>query len=82
MNECGGNAGLQEDVRAPFVLENLGCSGNEERLVDCPEAMDEYVSAYTLEIDFRSYAQMARQCDVDVATYAYVACGTLTEQGA
>lgn len=28
-------ATLKEEV-APFVMENLGCSGNEARLVDCP----------------------------------------------
>ena len=82
MKVCGGYAGLQEEVRAPFVIENLGCTGSEERLLDCPQAMDEYVFTYSLEFDFHYYVQMAKQCDAEVAAYAYVACGTLTDQGA
>ena len=27
---------LLQEVLAPFVLSNSGCSGNESRLVDCP----------------------------------------------
>eukprot|EP00892_Ulva_mutabilis_P006521 jgi/Ulvmu1/4240/UM191_0013.1 len=27
---------IPPEVRVPFVLENLGCSGAEARLVDCP----------------------------------------------
>lgn len=67
---------------APFVLENPSCTGSEERLVDCPVAEDDYVYTYTLEIDFDYYVDRVKQCNVDFATYAYVACGTITEQGA
>jgi len=66
---------------APFILENLGCTGSEKRLVDCPESSDVYVYTYALEIDFDYYVQRTRQCDLGFATFAYVACGTLSDQG-
>ena len=73
---------MQEAVEAPFVLENLDCSGSEARLVDCAEAVEEYESTYPLEIDFDYYERRSKRCDLEFAPYAYVACGTLTEPGA
>ena len=70
---------------APFVLENLGCNGDEARLVDCPVVVDgliRYFSGYFN--DFTSEYQNAGICDpfaADGGTFARVACGTITSAG-
>lgn len=61
----------------PFVLENLGCSGSEGRLLDCPV---EILSLSALE-GFGSFNN-TRACSPFLNTYAYVACGTETSAGA
>ena len=66
---------------APFVLQDLGCSGSEERLVDCPGAIDDQGVPYLLDYQFEYYAQQARACNPDRQPFAYVACGTITAQG-
>lgn len=57
-------------VLAPFVLDNLNCTGSEERLLDCPGATgqpyDDYVNEY----------RIVGNCDPLGGTYAFVACGT------
>lgn len=66
----------QESV-APFALENLGCAGNEARLLDCPVADDVYsedILFYTSK--FRDY--FSRDAfDNSVGNIAKVACGTI-----
>lgn len=69
---------LQEAV-APFALENLGCAGNETRLVDCPvddgSGEDDYYDP-----TYRDYTNSA-VCDPYRGSFAEVACGTDTGAG-
>ena len=65
-----------QDVVAPFALENLGCSGNETRLVDCPVAVPPAEGDYS----FYDYGQAV--CDPYRGTFARVACGSSQDAGA
>eukprot|EP00892_Ulva_mutabilis_P004523 jgi/Ulvmu1/2442/UM135_0002.1 len=61
-------------IVAPFALENLGCAGNESRLVDCPvEAFDDTYSSYEY---FRFQDYNDENCDPFRGTFARIACGT------
>lgn len=80
------------------MLENLGCTGSEDRLLDCPRAemsdplaadsMYAYGTApYGLSdyIVGRTYygELMQRSCSPEIpGSYAFVACGALTSPGA
>lgn len=69
-----------QDVVAPFVLDNLNCTGGEERLVDCPGAtLPDPVADYGL---LYTALSIVGSCDPLQGTYAFVACGTLTGPGA
>lgn len=58
-------------VQAPFVLENLGCSGDEGRLVDCPpQAMPE------------STRGRNAGCTPFEDHYVFVVCGATSGPGA
>ena len=75
---------VQDGVEVPIVLENIGCSGNETRLVECPvEERIVPTQFYSIDYDFDYYTRQAAYCDLDYtpAPYAYVACGTITGQG-
>jgi len=68
---------------APFVLENLGCSGNEERLVDCPVVADTPVRIFgspygpEYEYDFRT-----ERCNpLGLGNFVRIACGTTSSAG-
>ena len=75
-----------QEVVAPFVLENLGCSGDEARLMDCP-VFDSDIATPTIAYEnddyLRDYSNSAT-CDPFLArggTYARVACGTSSSAG-
>eukprot|EP00892_Ulva_mutabilis_P007856 jgi/Ulvmu1/5442/UM223_0003.1 len=72
---------LLEEVRAPFVLENVACDGSEVRLLDCmgstldrspPEDGD--YSYYNLEYNDAF-------CDSGQDDFAFIACGMLPGPG-
>eukprot|EP00892_Ulva_mutabilis_P007292 jgi/Ulvmu1/4935/UM204_0007.1 len=70
------------EVAAPFALENLGCTGDESRLVDCPVFVAEENTDYApYDYRFREYTNSAA-CDPFAGTFAEVACGTSTLAGA
>lgn len=77
------SCGLQEEV-VPFVLENLGCAGNESSLLDCPAS--DYLE---YERDYSPIGSRGRfrdsyyndACDPYSATYAKVACGMSASAG-
>lgn len=70
---------MQVDL-VPFVLENLGCVGDEMHLMDCPTAEGviegnidgDYVGLY----NFAEYQPNSAICDPYRDTYARVACGS------
>ena len=75
-----------QEVVAPFVLENLGCSGDEARLLDCP-VFDSDTATPALDYSgydyFRDYTN-SDICDPTAAgggTFARVACGTSSSAG-
>lgn len=74
-----------QGVLAPFVLENLNCTGAEERLVDCPGALSTiFDNAYGDYYGYLPYTQLRTvvgTCDPLQGTYVFVACGTLTGPG-
>lgn len=72
---------MQEEVEIPLVLESISCAGNEARLVDCSVGEDVYDYPYSIDYDFSYYERQARVCNLEDAPYAYVACGTVTDQG-
>ena len=62
---------------APLVLENLNCTGKEERLVDCPVLQDDGT-----EYNGDAYIYNGDDgCDPLQATYAFVACSNTTGPG-
>ena len=64
---------------APFVLTALGCTGEEERLVDCPLAREEDYSESRVSI----CASISIERPIrHVPSFAAVACGVGTEAGA
>lgn len=70
------NTGMQP-LLAPFVLDNLNCSGTETRLLDCPGATQ---AAYDDSYDPYSsttypYSEPPNSCDPLEGTFAMVACG-------
>ena len=82
---CDTWSGAQEVV-APFVLENLGCSGDEAGLLDCPVFDSDTVTPsydYNGDVYFRDYTN-SRTCDPTAGgggTFARVACGTSSSAG-
>lgn len=67
---------------APFVLENLGCSGAEARLVDCPVEAGTLARDYSFDY-FGDYSNFDT-CDPFSAgggTFARIACGTSSSVG-
>ena len=58
---------------APFVLENLGCAGNESRLVDCPVFVNEDNGQ---DYGGYDYGTNSATCDPYKDTFARVACGS------
>lgn len=66
----------QQEVLVPLAVENLGCSGSESRLLDCP------VEMLTLtEVQSSTSSVNRRACSPFSNTYAFVACGALSSQG-
>ena len=65
-----------QEVQAPFVLENLACTGAEERLIDCP--VDRTDSDYNSNYDYGSYSGQPDRCEPFGPSYAFVACGSST----
>ena len=58
----------------PLSVENLGCRGDESRLLDCPVQMVDITD--TFEYTFNTGI-----CSPFSNTYAFVACGTLSSAG-
>lgn len=73
-----------QGLRAPFVLENLNCSGTEERLLDCPGVMvdDPYGPFYEYYGNVYQYGRFPSVCDPLLGTYTIVACGNEIGPGA
>lgn len=72
---------VQETV-APFALENLGCTGNETRIMDCPVGLEDepvYNDPY-VAYEFRDNTNLAI-CDPYRGTFADIVCGTSTASG-
>lgn len=69
---------------APLVFANIGCSDNEPHIVNCPiaTAEDQFDILYSIDYDFTYYERQGRTCNLEDAPFAYVACGTITDQGA
>ena len=66
-----------QGILAPLVLENLNCTGKEERLVDCPVLQDDGT-----EYNGDAYIYNGDDgCDPLQATYAFVACSNTTGPG-
>ena len=67
--------GCLQEALVPFALENLGCRGDESRLVDCrvrdPSQDDSLPQA---DYRFKDYSESA-SCDPYSGTFAAVACG-------
>ena len=62
-----------------MLLENLECTGTEGRLVDCPVTTDDdYGFRYDYTYAYNSF-QTPSFCDPLQASYAFVACGTLSD---
>ena len=70
-----------QGILAPMALENLNCTGTEERLVECPVSQDD---DYGSDPDY-VYTYFAINsndgCDPLLPTYAFVACGNETGPG-
>lgn len=78
-----------QDVLAPFVLQNLNCSGTESRLLDCPgvtqemgsfddyDDVDEPYGSYDSTILSSLRSPDNRACDplAFAGNLAFVACG-------
>eukprot|EP00892_Ulva_mutabilis_P002374 jgi/Ulvmu1/12137/UM084_0064.1 len=64
-----------QEIQAPFVMENLACTGAEARLVDCPvdENDQEYQNGFGL--DYSYSGSSPGSCEPFGQSYAFVACG-------
>lgn len=65
---------------APFVLSGLGCTGDEDRLVDCPLAVEEDYDSYdgvTCSVTSNNILFLSN----DNPGFAVVACGIGNEAG-
>ena len=72
--------GAVQEVLAPFVLDNLNCSGTETTILDCPGAMGGMPSFASPVFDGSVFVYNAPSgqppgCDPFLASYAFVACG-------
>lgn len=69
-----------QELLAPFLLENVACTGAEVRLIDC-----QLFTGTRLEPDYRfdyrysTIQDPADGCDPHGPKYAFVACGTLAQ---
>lgn len=70
-----------QGIMAPFLLGDLGCTGDEARLADCP-ADDTIVPRFRDTSIPRDYREPTQECDAFAGTYAFVACGTAAQAGA
>ena len=64
------------------MLGNLGCSGDEARLVDCPVVA--HFPARDLDYDAYSQDSLSEVCDpfaADGGTFARIACGASSSTG-
>ena len=68
-----------QDVRAPFVLENLECSGTEERLLDCPGPTLDDAPYPAQDYTYYDTEYDDRLCSAGGSNYAFVACGMLSD---
>lgn len=60
-----------QEVLAPFVVANLGCAGNETRLVDCPLQMANMRSSLRGTVSTHG-------CDYTKDAFTVIACGNGT----
>lgn len=66
-----------QDIIAPFVLENLACSGTEARLLDCPVSrVDRSPNVEDANEQYLDYDDAL--CSAESVSYAFVACGPAT----
>lgn len=68
--------GLQA-LSVPFVLENLGCTGRETRLVDCPVDEGDGLDYTPFPYDYSNPGL----CGPYLNTFARIACGGSTSAG-
>lgn len=73
-----------QGILAPMVLENLGCTGDEARLVDCPGSQQSDLNdyGYITDYGYTYYGFRTDGCDPLEPSYAFVACGNTTGPGA
>ena len=69
-----------QGVLAPFVMDNLNCSGAETAILDCPGAMGGMPTFASPVFDgsvfiYNTPGGQPPGCDPFLASYAFVACG-------
>lgn len=74
-----GHWSMLQDFIAPIALENLNCTGAEERLVDCPGATETEYSDYVYL--YQGSGATIGTCDPVQGTFAFVSCGPATGTG-
>jgi len=77
---CSYGEGTMQEVLAPFVLDNLNCSGVETSILECPGAMGGMPTFGDPSFDgsviiYNSNGGAPPGCDPFLASYAFVACG-------
>lgn len=76
-----------QDIIAPFLLENLNCTGDEARLVDCPVSTDVSYDTYYTPFEDPYYFTYTQPRDIPLfcnfieGTFAFVACGAESGPG-
>lgn len=73
-----------QGVIAPFMLENINCTGSEERLVDCPAVARIPFYEYSPEdytYEFTYGGDTPNFCNFFEGSFAFVACGATSGPG-
>lgn len=76
-----------QEALAPFVLENVNCTGSESRLVDCPVATGVGLELIDYGADTGDYSYEYMQykpefCDFRKGgTFTFIACGATSGPG-
>ena len=71
------NTGVLQEVAAPFVLGGLGCTGDEQRLIDCRADRSIESDDGSGDYGYGDYGLLSGPCEP-----VFLACGTLADGGA